>query len=39
MAMAKPTAEERLVELKRLYDGGLITEDVYKEQQRKAIEI
>lgn len=35
---AKPTVEERLIELKRLYDGGLITEDVYKEQQRKAIE-
>lgn len=34
----KPPLEERLAELKRLYDGGLISEDIYKEQQRKAIE-
>lgn len=32
------TLEERLVELKRLFDAGLITPDVYAEQQRRAIE-
>lgn len=37
---ATPTAsaEERLRELKRLHDAGLITKDVYLEQQRKIFE-
>jgi hypothetical protein len=29
--------EERLKELKRLREAGLITEDVYQDQQRRAL--
>lgn len=31
------TKDERLIELKRLYDSGLITQDVYLDQQRKIL--
>lgn len=33
-----PTLEERLRELKRLHDSGLISQDNYLEQQRKLLE-
>jgi uncharacterized membrane protein YdbT with pleckstrin-like domain len=36
-ALRTRSLDERLAELKRLYETGLITEDVYKEEQRKAI--
>lgn len=36
---AAVSAEERLKELKRLRESGLITEDVYLDQQRRVLEL
>ena len=39
-AVAAPVSlDEKLRELKRLYDGGLITNDVYVDRQRKLLDV
>lgn len=38
LASSTPTLEEKLKELKRYYDSGLISQDVYLDRQRKLLE-
>jgi hypothetical protein len=38
LASNAPTLDEKLKELKRLNDSGLISQDIYLERQRKLLE-